>query len=50
MEFLLLLSDVLKKCLMKANSADPDQMSHTVASDLGLHSLPRLVCSNTQSK
>ena len=31
-----------------ANSVDPDQMPHTVASDLGLHCLLRPVCSNTK--
>ena len=25
-----------------ANSVDPDQMPHSVASDLGLHCLPKL--------
>ena len=27
-----------------ANSVDPDQMPYSVASDLGLHCLQRLVC------
>ena len=31
-----------------ANSVDPDQMPHNVASDLGLHCLLRPVCPNTK--
>ena len=31
-----------------ANSVDPDQMPHSVASDLGLHSLLRPVCPNSK--
>ena len=27
-----------------ANSVDPDQMPHSVASDLGLHCLPKPIC------
>ena len=30
-----------------ANSVDPDQMPHSVASDLGLHCLQRPICPNT---
>ena len=30
-----------------ANRIDPDQMLHSVASDLGLHCLQRLICPNT---
>ena len=30
-----------------ANSVDPDEMSHSAASQLGLHSLLRPVCPNT---
>ena len=30
-----------------ANVSDPNQMPHSVASDLGLHCLLMLVCSNT---
>ena len=30
-----------------ANSVDPDQMPHSVASDLGLHCLQRTMCPNT---
>ena len=30
-----------------ANSVDPDQMPHSVASDLGLHCLPRPICPDT---
>ena len=30
-----------------ANNVDPDQMPHSVASDLGLHCLLRLSCPNT---
>ena len=30
-----------------ANSVDPDQMPHSVASDLGLHCLQKPICSNT---
>ena len=30
-----------------ANSVDPDQMPHFVASDLGLYCLQRHICSNT---
>ena len=33
-----------------ANSVDPDQMPHSVASDLGLHCLLRPVCPNTKDK
>ena len=33
-----------------ANSVDPDQMPHFVASDLGLHCLPRPICPNTLSE
>ena len=33
-----------------ANSADPDQTPQNTASDLGLHSLLRLVFPNTKSK
>ena len=29
------------------NSVDPDQMLHSVASDLGLHCLKRHICLNT---
>ena len=29
-----------KKAKLFANSGDPDQMPHSVASDLGLHCLP----------
>ena len=29
-----------------ANSVDPDQMPHSVASDLGLHCLQRPICHN----
>ena len=29
-----------------ANSVDPDQMPHSVASDLGLHCLQRPICPN----
>ena len=32
-----------------ANSVDPDQMPHSVASDLGLHCLQRPFCPNTYS-
>ena len=32
-----------------ANSVDPDQMPHSVASDLGLHCLLRLACLNTKT-
>ena len=41
----------LWKCLKTAgcvvNSADPYQMPHSVASDLGLHCMLRYVCLNT---
>ena len=30
-----------------ANSVNPDQMLHSVASDLGLHCLQKPVCPNT---
>ena len=33
---------------MRANSVDPDQMSCSVAFDLGLHCLLSPVCPNTQ--
>ena len=36
----------LKYCYI-ANSVDPDQMPHFVASDLGLHCLQRPLCPNT---
>ena len=36
--FILLLMENLK--ILLANTADPDQMPHYVASDLGLHCLP----------
>ena len=29
------------------NSVDPDQMSHSTASDLGLHCLQRPICPST---
>ena len=32
-----------------ANSVDPDQMPHTLASDLGLHCLLKPVCPNIYS-
>ena len=31
-----------------ANNVDPDQMPHSMASDLGLHCFPRPFCLNTQ--
>ena len=31
-----------------ANSVDIDQTQHSVASDLGLHCLQRLICPNTK--
>ena len=37
----------LKTALPVANSVDPDQMSYSVASDLGLHYLLSFVCMNT---
>ena len=37
----------LKAARRVANNADPDQMPHSVASDLGLHCLLRPVCPNT---
>ena len=33
-----------------ANSVDPDQMPHFVASDLDLYCLPKDICLNTKSK
>ena len=33
-----------------ANSADPDQMPHSVASDLGLYCLLRFFCPNKEGK
>ena len=33
-----------------ANSADPDQMPHSAASDLGLQCLLKSVCPNTLGK
>ena len=43
---ILLPTDVPNAGLM-ANSVDPDQMQRSVASDEGLHCLPRPVCKNT---
>ena len=36
----------LKYCWKVANSVDPDQTPHIVASDLGLHCLLRPICPN----
>ena len=36
-------------CVCKANSVDPDQMPHSVASDLGLHCLQKPICPSTYS-
>ena len=38
-----------KSCWI-SDSVDPDQLPHSVASDLGLHCLLRLVCPNTWEK
>ena len=40
-EFLLLLPCLIGISIINANSEDPDQMLHAVASDLGLHCLPK---------
>ena len=38
---------ILNISVCMANRIDPDQMLHSVASDLGLHCLQRLICPNT---
>ena len=38
--FFFLLPCFIEIPVFNANSADPDQMSHSAASDLGLHCLP----------
>ena len=48
MSILLLL--VCKNCWIVANSVDPGQMPHFVASDLGLHCLLRPLCLNTYGR
>ena len=40
----------LKTAEWVENSVDPDQMPHSVASDLGLHCLLRSVCPTTKDK
>ena len=49
-KFILQPVDVCKNAVWMANSVDPDQMPHTVASDQGLHCLLRLVCPNSWGK
>ena len=39
-----------KTCEWVANNGEPDQMPRSVASDLVLHCLLRLVCPNTYDK
>ena len=46
--YYLLLCLIIAECV--ANSADPDEMPHSVASHLGLHCLLTPVCPNTYSK
>ena len=36
----------LQQCWMSGNRVDPDQLPHSVASDVGLHCLLRHVCPN----
>ena len=42
------MSTILAVCM--ATSVDPDQVPHSVASDLGLHYLLRSICPNTSIK
>ena len=47
---LLVDSCVLKTAGQVANSVDPDQMPHSVASDQGLHCLLKPICPNISGK
>ena len=43
-----LVASIIKAFYVIANSADPDQMPHTVASDMGLHCLPQSYFRNSR--
>ena len=44
------LSFIIEIHVLNANSVDPDQMPHSVASDLGLHCLPMSLLWDTRHK